>query len=228
MPVLFHAVLAVSLFCSISAWGGPLPKDFVYVQDVIPDVRVELRYATNHNFVGNPVDGYLEPKAILTKQAAEALRNVQDDLRTFGLGLKIFDAYRPQRAVDHFVRWARDLDDTRMKQEFYPNVNKQDLFKDGYIASKSGHSRGSTVDLTIVALDSRGTDSDLDMGTGFDYFSPRSWPDDARIGASQRANRMLLREVMKKHGFVPYSKEWWHFTLEKEPYPKTFFDFSVN
>ncbi|MEN6441209.1 MAG: M15 family metallopeptidase [Syntrophobacter sp.] len=226
--VRFYVILAVFLLFPISARGGSLPEDFVYVPDVIPDIRVELRYYSNHNFVGERIDGYLEPKCILTRQAAEALGKVQKDLGKFGLGLKIYDSYRPQRAVDHFVRWAKDLDDTRMKKEFYPDVNKQDLFKDGYIASKSGHSRGSTVDLTIVAIDPQRPDADLDMGTGFDFFSPRSWPEDPQISAAQRANRMLLREVMEKHGFIHYSKEWWHFTLNNEPYPKTFFDFPVN
>lgn len=204
-----------------------LPKGFVYVDEMIPDVRLELRYATTHNFVGERIDGYRQPRPILTRQAAEALQKVQEELSRFGLGLKVFDAYRPQRAVDHFVRWAKDVKDTRMKAEFYPGVDKENLFRDDYIAARSGHSRGSTVDVTIIDLD--GASSwELDMGTGFDFFGPESWPERREIAPEQRAHRMLLQVLMKKHGFKPYPKEWWHFTLESEPFPETYFDFPVR
>jgi zinc D-Ala-D-Ala dipeptidase len=205
-----------------------LPKGFVYADETIPDLRLDLRYAGSHNFVGKPVDGYLKQRCIMTRAAAEALKKVQEELRPFGLGVKVFDAYRPQMAVDHFVRWAHDLKDTRTKQEFYPDVDKKNLFRDGYIAAKSGHSRGSTVDLTIVSLAGEDAGRELDMGSEFDFFSLRSWPDSPQIPSPSRAHRLLLRLVMEKHGFRPYAQEWWHFTLKNEPWPETYFDFPVQ
>ena len=175
---------------------------------------------------GEPVDGYLRPRAILTKQAAQSLAKVQAELEPFGLGLKVFDAYRPQRAVNHFIRWAKDLDDTKTKAEFYPEVAKKNLFEEDYIADRSSHSRGSTVDVSIVSL--TGEKEEIDMGTHFDFFSPKSWPTYAALSPSQRANRMLLHVLMMKHGFNPYPQEWWHFTLADEPFPETYFDFPVE
>ena len=214
------------------AWaesGTPaLPKGFVHLAQIAPGIRQEIRYYTNYNFVGTRIDGYLAPACILTVPAAEALKAVQAELATFGLGLKVYDCYRPQRAVNHFIRWAKDLADTRMKRVFYPDVDKKDLFKDGYIAARSSHSRGSTADLTIVALAPDGTASDIDMGTGFDLFSLKSWPTSRAIGGGQRAHRMLLQALMVKHGFAPYPQEWWHFTLKGEPHPDTYFDFPVE
>ncbi len=224
---LFCMLVILSCSYPIAAFGGYLPRGFVYVDEVVPGIQVELRYYTNHNFVGEKVDGYLAPRCILTQQAADALKGVQEDLKPFGLGLKIYDGYRPQRAVDHFIRWGKDLGDVRTKAEFYPETPKETLF-DGYIAKKSGHSRGSTVDLTIVVLDPNGKGADLDMGTGFDYLGVQSWPDNPDMTAFQRAHRMLLRQVMEKHGFKPYDKEWWHFTLKDEPYPDTFFNFPIR
>ena len=228
---LFIPILLVCLV-AVRSPAEPAPErladGFVYCEAVVPEIRSELRYATPHNFVGEKIDGYRRPRCILTRQAAFALRNVQEELRPFGLGLKVFDAYRPQRAVDHFVRWANNLGDTRMKAEFYPGVEKGNLFKDDYIAARSGHSRGSTVDLTIVSLRGEPTGMELDMGTGFDFFGPESWPDYPSMTAQQRANRMILQVVMKKQGFRPYPKEWWHFTLETEPFPATYFDFPVE
>lgn len=221
-------MLILTGFYPVAARGGALPEGFVYVEDTIPSITVELRYYSTHNFVGDRIDGYMEPRCVLTKNAAEAMRGAQEELKTFGLGLKIYDAYRPQMAVDHFVRWAKDLGDVRMKKEFYPNVEKENLFKDGYIAEKSGHSRGSTVDLTIIPVGEQAPGTELDMGTGFDYFGPQSWPDNPEIGAAQRAHRMLLQAIMKKHGFRPYPQEWWHFTLEQEPYPDTYFNFPIH
>lgn len=212
------------LVLALRAWA--LPDGFVYVDEAIPDIQVELRYATAHNFVGRPVDGYQGRRAILSQPATAALAKVQAELQPFGLGLKIFDAYRPQRAVDHFVRWARDTADTRMKAEFYPEVDKRNLFRDDYIAERSGHSRGSTVDLTLVDL--APPHAPLDMGTGFDFFGPASWPTHGALTAPQRANRLLLQTLMVKHGFRPYPKEWWHFTLNGEPYPEQYFDFPVE
>jgi zinc D-Ala-D-Ala dipeptidase len=207
---------------------SPLPNGFVYLEHIIPSVEMDIRYFTTDNFVGQRIDGYLAPKCILTAQAAEALKQVQADLDPFGLGLKVFDCYRPQRAVDQFIRWAHDLADIKMKNVFYPDVGKENLFKEGYIAGPSSHSRGSTVDLTIVSQSENGTEGELEMGSHFDLFSPRSWPMSAEITSSQRAHRMLLRLLMMKHGFVPYPQEWWHFTLKQEPYPNTYFNFPVQ
>ena len=207
--------------------SGPLPEaeDFVLVSDVIPDVVLEIRYYTDYNFVGERVDGYEEPVALLTKEAAAALKEVSDDLSAKGYKLKIYDAYRPQTAVDNFVEWAGDLDDTKMKQDFYPELDKSVLFDQGYIATHSGHSRGSTVDLTIV---DKNTGMDVDMGGTFDYFGQKSHVDYDGITEEQHANRMILRDAMTSHGFNPYSEEWWHFTLADEPYPDTYFEFPVN
>ncbi len=224
----FYMLLIFICLCPLTSFGEYLPTGFVYVEDVVPGIQVEMRYFSNHNFVGERIDGYTAPRCILTKGTAVALKGVQEDLNQFGLGLKIYDAYRPQRAVDFFVRWAKDLGDVRMKGEFYPEVPKEKLFTDGYIAEKSGHSRGSTVDLTIVSLDPKTQGVELDMGSCFDYFGPKSWPDNPEIEAGRRANRMLLRQVMEKHGFTPYPKEWWHFTLKAEPYPETYFDFPIR
>ena len=203
----------------------PLPDGFVYLEDIISSIKLEIRYFSDNNFTGRPVDGYLKPRAILTREAAAALKGVQDELLPFRLGLKVFDSYRPQRAVDNFVRWAADLNDTKAKTRYYPEVAKQDLFKEGYIAAKSSHSRGSTVDLTVIELSSG---AELDMGGSFDFFGPISWPDSTLVPPSRLAHRLLLRTLMMKHGFNPYAQEWWHFTLANEPYPETYFDFPVE
>ena len=202
-----------------------LPAGFVYLDAAIPDLMVELRYFTSENFVGRPVDGYVHAHAILSKPAAAALAKVQDDLRPFGLGLKVFDAYRPQRAVDHFVRWAADLEDRKTKPTYYPDVAKKNLFKEGYIAARSSHSRGSTVDVTIVSRGADGAVEELDMGSPWDFFGAISWPTSTAVSGQQRANRSLLRTLMIAHGFQPYAQEWWHFTLKDEPHPETYFDF---
>jgi D-alanyl-D-alanine dipeptidase len=205
-----------------------LPEGFVDAKEVIPTIQVELRYATDNNFIGRPIDGYLGKRCILTREAANALKQVQDELTGFGLGLKIYDAYRPQQAVDHFVRWAKDHGDTAMKKQYYPDVKKEDLFRKGYIAEQSGHSRGSTVDVTIISLAPPKRGTELDMGTPFDFFGPESWPDNLSLSPDRRAHRLLLRLVMTRHGFKPYDKEWWHFTLENEPYLDTYFNFPVQ
>jgi D-alanyl-D-alanine dipeptidase len=201
------------------------PDTFVDAAKVAPTLIVEARYATAHNFVGVPIDGYERPICYLSRPAAAALALVVRDLEPEGLTLKVYDCYRPTRAVAHFVRWARDLGDTRMKAEFYPHVDKSTLFRDGYIAARSGHSRGSTVDLTLAR---RGDGAAVEMGTPFDFFSPRSWPSDKHVGAEAQANRMRLAQAMRRRGFVPYDKEWWHFTLRREPHPHTYFDFPVR
>lgn len=204
-----------------------LPEGFVYIQNFIPNILLEIRYCSDENFVGQRITGYEQPKGIISRQAAEALKKVQTELNTFGLGLKIYDAYRPKQAVGHFVRWAEDLNDTKMKTKYYPNVNKGNLFQEGYIAAESSHSRGSTVDLTIVSLDSK-TPQELDMVSIFDFFGPVSWPSSMTPSLSQRAHRMLLQIIMKKYGFEPLNEEWWHFTLKNEPFPKQYFDFPVR
>ena len=198
---------------------------FVSVSDVIPDALLDVRYYTTYNFVGERIDGYEQPVVLMTKEAAAALALVNRDMRAQGLRLVVYDAYRPQRAVDHFVRWAEDVSDTRMKAIFYPEVDKADLFERGFIAKRSGHSRGSTVDLTL--LDEK-SGMLLDMGGPFDFFGELSHPDFAGVTTEQHANRMLLRDAMVTHGFRTLSTEWWHFTLVNEPYPDTYFDFPVR
>ncbi|MET8680218.1 M15 family metallopeptidase [Streptomyces sp. NPDC004647] len=225
------------------------PKEFVALRDVDPTIREEMRYITRHNFVGEPIDGYRQPLCILTAPAAKALHTAQRALLRRGYSLKVYDCYRPQRAVDQFVDWAKDLDDRAMKEEFYPQVDKSRLFADGYIAEKSGHSRGSTVDLTIVKLPARPTrpyvpgeplvpcyapqkerfpDNSVDMGTGFDCFDTLSHSMDPRIKGKQRANRLLLKNTLESRGFVNLPEEWWHFTHKPEVFPDTYFDFPVS
>ena len=199
---------------------------FVTLTDVVPDAILEIRYFGTYNFVGDRIDGYLEPTALLTKQAADSLRAVSDDVIKLGYRLKIYDAYRPQMAVDHFVRWAADFDDTRMKTYFYPNLEKNVLFPQEYICEKSGHTRGSTLDLTLFDM---ATEKELDMGGTFDWFGPESHPDYTEgITKQQFQNRMILRDAMMRHGFKPFNTEWWHFTLENEPFPDTYFTFPVK
>ena len=212
-------------------------SQFVNITDVVPDAILEIRYYSTYNFVGARVDGYEEPVALLTRQAADSLRAVSDDLMKQGYRLKIFDAYRPQCAVDHFVRWAADVNDTLMKPYFYPDVPRDRLFELGYIAKKSGHTRGSTVDLTLFDMT---TEKEVDMGGTFDRFGRESHPDfggnpntgkykpNGRITAEQFRNRMILREAMLRHGFKPIGEEWWHFTLKNEPFPNTYFTFPVK
>jgi zinc D-Ala-D-Ala dipeptidase len=202
-----------------------VPDGFVDLSKTIPTIEIELRYASQNNFIGTKVDGYETNRCFLSKNAAQALLAVQNELFVYGLGIKIYDAYRPQRAVDHFVRWAGEFSDTKMKALYYPDVEKSQLFEKGYIAAHSGHSRGSTIDLTIIDL---ATKKELDMGTGFDYFSPLSWPSNKEMTAQQRGNRLLLHSVMLRHGFRALPEEWWHFTLENEPYPNTYFDFPIR
>ena len=225
------------------------PSDFVDLHGVIPSIVPDIRYYTAHNFVGERVDGYNTPKCIITKKAADALAGVQKELMAAGLSLKVYDCYRPQRAVSHFVRWAKDAGDTKTKKEFYPTIDKRNLFRDGYIAERSGHSRGSTIDLTIVPMpvpaqeryvpgqalhecylpaERRFKDNGIDMGTGFDCFHELSHTANREIGDTQRMGRLLLKTLMEKYGFVNYDREWWHYTLKNEPYPDTYFDFVIE
>ena len=202
-----------------------LHKDFVYLKEMMPNLRSDLRYYGTNNFIGQPLKGYNAPKCILSKKAADALEKVQSELERIGFGLLIYDAYRPQQAVDYIIGWAQDDSDTLMKKEFYPNIDKKDLFKKGYISKQSGHSRGSTVDLTIVSLKTRHI---LNMGSPYDLFDEKSNTDYPNITKNQHALRMLLKRRMEKHGFESYDKEWWHFTLKNEPFPETYFDFPVE
>ena len=198
---------------------------FVSVGEALPDVLLDIRYYSSFNFVGERIDGYEEPLAFLTREAARALKAVSDDAVKLGLRLKVFDAYRPQKAVDRFMRWADNPADTRMKKYFYPGLDKKDVIPGGYLAVHSGHSRGSTVDLTLFDMASQ---RDLDMGGTFDFFGELSHPDHAGVTAAQHENRMLLQRLMTGHGFRPLSTEWWHFSLENEPWPDTYFTFPVR
>ena len=202
-----------------------LPQGFVYLDEVIPTAQYEIRYYGDNNFVGKRIDGYRAPLAIFSRTGATALKKVSEDLDRKGYNLKIYDAYRPQMAVNHFVRWSGIATDIKMKQHYYPQLDKRNLFKLGFIARKSGHSRGSTVDLTIVHKD---TGVEVDMGSPYDFFGDISYYDTTLINKTQKANRAILKEAMMKQGFKPYSKEWWHFTLIKEPYPKQYFNFKVE
>ena len=222
------------------------PPGFVHVSAAVPDAILEIRYHSTYNFIGDRIDGYERPTALLTVEAARALKAVSDDVGAQGYRLKIFDAYRPQRAVDHFIAWAKKTDDTRMKAYFYPDLDKSVLFAQGYIAERSGHSRGSTVDLTLFDMTSG---KEVDMGGSFDRFGRESHPDwcgdpeteeytgafpggtppvGNGINAAQFHNRMLLRRAMMRHGFKPIISEWWHFCLAGEPYPDTYFDHPVR
>lgn len=209
-------------------------SQFVSITDVVPDAILEIRYFSSYNFIGERIPGYEQPIAMLTRQAADSLKAVSDDLLQKGYRLKIFDAYRPQCAVDFFMEWAADTTDVRMQDYFYPELDKSVLIPQGYIAEKSGHTRGSTVDLTLFDMI---MEREVDMGCTFDYFGVASHPDvlpEQEIGAyrpinqEQYDNRMILREAMLAHGFKPYDCEWWHFTLENEPFPDTYFTFPVS
>jgi len=240
------AVMLLALAACRTTGMESAPAGFVHVTDAVPDAILEIRYYSTYNFVGDRIDGYEKPTALLTMEAAKALKAVSDDVMKQGYRLKIYDAYRPQRAVSHFMRWAKQTADTRMKACFYPNLDKSVLFAQGYIAEKSGHSRGSTVDLTLFDM---ATGKEVDMGGTFDWFgkeSHPSWcgnpetlvytgefagnapPNGGKINAVQFQNRMRLRSAMLRHGFKPIAEEWWHFTLAKEPYPETYFDHPVR
>ena len=228
--------------------AGHAPDQFVALSDVDSTIQQDVRYYSDHNFVGRPIAGYREPLCVLTRPAAERLRQAQTAARARGYSLKVYDCYRPQQAVDDFVRWAHRLDDQRMKAEFYPRVDKSALFDEGYIGAPTAHSRGSTLDLTLVPMPAptqpsylpgeppascvapagqRFRDNTVDMGTGFDCFDSLAHTLDARVTGQARANRLLLTQLMKDAGFDNYAKEWWHYTLAGEPYPNTYFDFPV-
>jgi zinc D-Ala-D-Ala dipeptidase len=236
MRCMFAAAALVAFVAHTShAQQAPSFDDvFVSITDVDSTIHVDARYFGADNFIGRPIAGYEAPKCLLTREAANALAAVQAELRTFGLGLRTYDCYRPQRAVNDFVAWARDTADVRMKHVYYPRVHKRDLFSEGYIAERSGHSRGSTVDLTIIPLrddfpaSELAADGSLDMGTPWDFFDPLSHTANPAVTATAARNRLLLRTVMAAHGFRNYDREWWHFTLAGEPFPETWHDEPVR
>ena len=225
-----------------------MPDQFVSIGNLDPTIQLDIRYYTANNFTGRKIKGYNNAKCILAKDAAKALVEAQKDAITRGYSIKVYDCYRPQRAVSDFVEWAKDLEDTEMQHRFYPAVPKNELFSRGYIAEKSGHSRGSTMDLTLVPLNTRQPvtvasnnpydcrlqkpgrypDNSIDMGTGFDCFDELAHTDNPNINETARQNRRLLRSIMENAGFVNYDKEWWHYTLKDEPFPDTYFDFPVQ
>ena len=231
LNIILKGLILIS-FLSFTTLGNetvnepPSKEDFVDLKELMPNLRSDMRYYSSNNFVGEPIDGYNQPKLLLTKEAASALKKVQDELERLGFGLLIYDAYRPQRATDHFVRWSQDETDEAMKSQYYPNVDKKDLFAKGYISIKSGHSRGSTVDVTIVSLK---TKQILNMGSPYDLFDEVSAVNHtATISKNQHALRLLLKRRMEKHGWQSYPQEWWHFTLKDEPFPDTYFDFPIE
>ncbi len=203
-----------------------LPNDFVYLKEIDPSIIQDMKYFTHDNFIGRPIAGYESPRCILTRQAAMALANVQKKLNEQSLSLKVFDCYRPQTAVNDFIAWSKDAADQKMKSHYYPRVNKADVFTLGYVAEKSSHSRGSTVDLSIVHLNE--PSKELAMGTHFDFMDELSHALSEHIQGEPRNNRLMLRDLMQQAGFIPYEKEWWHFTLKEEPFPETYFDFPVR
>jgi D-alanyl-D-alanine dipeptidase len=225
------------------------PGQFVALDDVDPTILQDMRYATSYNFVGRRIHGYRAPMCILTRDAAEGLARVQQAVLAQGYTLKVYDCYRPQRAVDTFVTWAKDFGDDKMRAEFYPRVPKDRIFREGYLLERSGHSRGSTIDLTVIPLPppqqetykdgdrlrdcglpagQRFGDNSLDFGTGYDCFDALANVDNPSMNVDQKTKRVMLRALMEKHGFKPYPPEWWHFTLRDEPYPETFFDFEIE
>lgn len=242
------SIFSFSLFAAPNPSPDKMPGDFVYLKAIDPSILQDIRYSTHHNFVGRPIKGYEANECMLTKQAASALSKVQAELTKSNLSLKVYDCYRPQRAVDDFVAWSKSADNDKMKQEFYPRVAKAELFKLGYVASHSGHTRGSTVDLTIVPIPTlqqanyhqgqtlvscfadyktRYKDNSIDMGTGYDCLDSLSHYSNPRVSLVALQNRKLLSHLMEKYGFEPYDQEWWHFTLRNEPYPKSYFNFPI-
>jgi len=213
-------IIFLIILLSVYLFSTTPPTDkFVNVNQAIPTIKYEIRYASNNNFIGRPIDGYNAPLCYLSKESAKALEKAQELVAQKGYRLKVYDCYRPQRAVNDFVIWAKDLNDTKMKAIYYANVPKKELFRLGYIAAKSGHSRGSTLDLTIEGLE---------MGTPYDFFDKRSHTNDKSISIKAQHNRLYLKQIMQKSGFVNYSKEWWHYTLKEEPFGEIYFDFVIK
>ena len=224
------AIISIIVVLVAVSCGRNIPpemdrSDFVNISEVVPDALLEIRYFSTYNFVGDRIDGYSAPVALMTKEGAAALKKASDAVMAEGYRLKIFDAYRPQTAVNHFIRWAEDVEDVRMKPYFYPDVDKSLLFELDFICAQSSHSRGSTVDLTLFDME---TGREVDMGGTFDWFGKESYPDFSGISDEQKALRKILRDAMLDAGFKPFDTEWWHFTLADEPFPDTYFDFPVE
>ena len=243
-----HRKLCYSLLCLLPAVGYALPKGFVYLSDIDPSIIQDMRYAGPHNFIGRTIEGYLRGTCILTKKAALRLKAIQKQLKPKGYSLKVYDCYRPQQAVNDFYRWSQNKNST-MKAEFYPREDKKELFRKGYIANYSGHSRGSTVDLTLVPLNKRTQesfstasklracyapykkrfkDNSINMGTGYDCLDKTAHVFYKQIPRTAKFNRYQLRKIMLSNGFYPYNKEWWHYTLRNEPFKRTYFNFPVR
>ena len=220
--MLSRNIFLVLFFINYSC--SDLAEGFVYINDLDNRIKIDLRYSTENNFTGKVIDGYRSNKAIISTEAAMALIQVQNDLTKMNLSLKIFDAYRPQMSVNYFINWSNDPLDTINKSSYYPKIKKSELFPLGYIAERSGHSRGSTVDLTIV---DNTTFEELDMGTPYDFFGPESATNFIQITDKQKSNRLLLLETMTRNGFENYSKEWWHYTLKEEPF-NDYFNFVIE
>lgn len=217
-------LIFISLNFFVAGNSMALPSEFVYLKDIDKSIIQNIKYFTCDNFIGRPIKGYKKPTCILTQKAAVSLSKIQQQLKLKSLSLKIYDCYRPQVAVDDFIAWSLDIYDQKMKNAYYPNIDKANLIK-LYIAEKSSHTRGSTVDLTIVSLK---TGKELDMGTHFDYMDNQSHVFAENITREAKNNRLFLRNIMKKMGFKPYDSEWWHFTLKEEPFPNTYFNFFVK
>lgn len=248
MRLLLNLILIWTMLSTINtATACELCDGFVYLNEVDPTIKVSLRYSGEDNFIGQPITGYLSSRVVVTIKAAQALHNIQNELHKEGLSLLIYDAYRPQQAVDHFARWSEDINDQKMKPWFYPEINKANAFELGYIAKKSGHSRGSTVDLTIIPFAEQPKkpvytyrklpdgkvipfieDGSIDMGSSFDLFSEVSHVNYTNLPESAKINRQFLQNIMNKYGFVSYDKEWWHFTLKDEPFPDQYFNFPIH
>lgn len=226
--IIFAAAMGTFVGAALASEEGKVMHEgFVDVSLAVPGVIVEPRYAGHDNFVGSPVNGYDAEKVVVSKEVAAALANVQAELVEEGMALKLFDGYRPQRAVDHFMRWIDDDADTRMKDKYYPDIDKSALVPLGYIAEKSGHSRGGSVDLTIMIRTDGGW-QEMDMGSHWDLFDERSHGASELVSVEAQRNRKILTDLMVRNGFKPYSEEWWHFTLDPEPYPGTYFDFPIK
>lgn len=249
MGCILRKILFFLCCITIQASATTLPADFVYLRDVDPSIIQEIRYATHHNFIGHPIQGYKASECILTYSTASALAQIQKELKKSSLSLKVYDCYRPQKTVDEFIQWSQQPNQQQMKAEFYPRVNKANFFKLGYVAEKSGHTRGSTVDLTIVPIPTsshttyiegqklvacfasyltRFQDGSIDMGTGFDCMDVLSHNDNTNITPVALNNRNLLKKTMEKYGFNSYEPEWWHFTLKNEPHSNIYFNFDIE
>lgn len=234
VPLASTAVLLALLLFAVPASTGPRdhgdtpPDGFVALREADPSIGQEIRYATDRNFTGEKVDGYLAAECVLTREAADALRRVQRGLRADSYSLLVYDCYRPQRAVDHFIRWAAGPEEAQTRAEYHPRVDKDELFAEGYLAARSSHSSGSTVDLTLTREEPGSPPEEVDMGTGFDFFDPRSHTAYEGLSPAQSKARRLLRTSMEAEGFVPFEEEWWHFSYQPDPFPDEFFDFPIS